>query len=68
MGGADLHTALPAKATALGFSLVLNRAFVDSNERVAHAAMEVLLTPNGYEIVATVMDRSGSRSIWPPAR
>ncbi len=53
-GGADLHPSLPAKAAALGFSLVLNHAFVDGNKRVAHAAMEVFLTLSGYEIVATL--------------
>lgn len=50
-GGADLHPSLPAKAAALGFSLVLNHAFLDGNKRVAHAAMEVFLT---YEIIATL--------------
>lgn len=53
-GGTDLHSSLPAKAAALGFSLVLNHAFVDGNKRVAHAAMEVFLILNGNEIVATL--------------
>ncbi len=53
-GGGDLHASLPAKAAALGFSLALNHAFVDGNKRVAHAAMEVFLILNGYEIVAPV--------------
>ena len=53
-GGADLHSSLPAKAAALGFSLVLNHAFVDGNKRVAHAAMEVFLILNGHEILATL--------------
>ncbi len=53
-GGADLHASLPAKAAALGCSLALNHAFVDGNKRVAHAAMEVFLMLNGYEIVAPV--------------
>ena len=53
-GGTDLHLSVPAKAAALGFSLTLNHAFVDGNKRVAHAAMEVFLTLNGYEIVAPV--------------
>ena len=45
---------LHAKAAALCFSLARNHAFVDGNKRVAHAAMEVFLTLNGYEIVAPV--------------
>jgi death-on-curing protein len=52
--GADLHPSLPAKAAALGISLALNHAFVDGNKRVAHAAMEVFLILNGYEIAATL--------------
>ena len=53
-GGADLHQSLHAKAAALGFSLAMNHAFVDGNKRVAHAAMEVFLILNAYEIVASV--------------
>ena len=52
--GTDLHPSLHAKAAALCFSLARNHAFVDGNKRVAHAAMEVFLTLNGYEIVAPV--------------
>lgn len=52
--GTDLHPSLPAKAAALGCSLVLNHAFVDGNKRVGHAAMEVFLILNDYEIVATL--------------
>ena len=53
-GGSDLHSSVHAKAAALGFSLTLNHPFVDGNKRVAHAAMEVFLVLNGYEIVALV--------------
>ncbi len=53
-GGTDLHQSLHAKAAALGFSLAMNHAFVDGNKRVAHAAMEVFLILNAYEIVASV--------------
>jgi death-on-curing protein len=52
--GGDLHSSVHAKAAALGFSLALNHPFVDGNKRVAHAAMEVFLILNGYEIVARV--------------
>jgi death-on-curing protein len=49
-GGADLHQSLHTKAAALGFSLAMNPAFLDGNKRVAHAAMEVFLILNGYEL------------------
>lgn len=32
----------------------MNHAFLDGNKRIAHAAMEVFLMLNGYEIVALV--------------
>ena len=51
-GGDDLHQSLPAKAAALGYSLALNHPFLDGNKRIAHAAMEVFLILNGFEIVA----------------
>ena len=53
-GGADLHPTIAAKATALGFSLAMNHPFIDGNKRVAHAAMEVFLVLNGWELVADV--------------
>ena len=53
-GGSDLHPTLAAKAAALCFSLALNHPFIDGNKRVAHAAMEVFLMLNGWEIVADV--------------
>jgi death-on-curing protein len=42
------------KAAALGFSLISNHPFVDGNKRAGHAAMEVFLVLNGYEIDASV--------------
>ncbi|OFV93400.1 MAG: death-on-curing protein [Acidobacteria bacterium RIFCSPLOWO2_12_FULL_65_11] len=53
-GGTDLHPTLVRKAAALGFSLAMNHPFVDGNKRVAHAAMEVFLLLNGFEINAAV--------------
>lgn len=41
------------KAAALCFSLIQNHPFVDGNKRVGHAAMEMFLRSNGYEIDAT---------------
>ena len=53
-GGTDLHPTVVQKAAALAFSLTLNHPFVDGNKRVAHAAMEVFLLLNGWELVGTV--------------
>jgi len=52
--GHDLHPTVVDKAAALGFALVANHPFVDGNKRVGHAAMEVFLALNGFEIDATV--------------
>ena len=53
-GGEDLYPTLAEKAAALGFSPIKNHAFVDGNKRTAHAAMEIFLLLNGYEIDAPV--------------
>lgn len=53
-GGEELYPTLVEKASALGFSLVMNHPFVDGNKRVGHAAMEIFLVLNGYEISASV--------------
>ncbi len=52
--GEDLYPAIVEKAAALGFSLIRNHPFVDGNKRTGHAAMEVFLILNGYEIDASV--------------
>ncbi len=52
--GDELYPDLLAKASALGFFLVSNHPFVDGNKRVGHAAMEIFLVLNGYEIDANV--------------
>ena len=54
VGGKDLYPDAAAKAGALGFSLVQNHPFVDGNKRVGHAAMEVSLVLNGWELRASV--------------
>lgn len=48
--GVDLYPDVFRKAAALGHSLISNHPFVDGNKRVGHAAMEVTLMLNGYEI------------------
>lgn len=52
--GEDLYPTMAQKAAALGYALAQNHPFVDGNKRVAHAAMEVFLVLNGYEIEASV--------------
>lgn len=52
--GEDLYPDLAAKAAALGFSLVCNHPFLDGNKRIGHAAMEMLLVRNGWELAAGV--------------
>lgn len=61
-GGKDLYPSLAAKASALGFSLVRNHPFVDGNKRTGHAAVEVFLLLNGYELVAPVDEQE--RLMW----
>lgn len=51
--GKDLYPSLAEKAAALGHSLIQNHPFVDGNKRIGHAAMEVFLILNGYEINAS---------------
>ncbi|TMA59265.1 MAG: type II toxin-antitoxin system death-on-curing family toxin [Deltaproteobacteria bacterium] len=53
-GGDDLYLTLVEKAAALGYSLSQNHPFVDGNKRTGHAAMEVFLVLNGFEIQAAV--------------
>jgi death-on-curing protein len=50
----DLYPTVADKAAALGHSLIENHPFLDGNKRVGHAAMEVFLMLNGYEIDALV--------------
>ena len=52
--GQELYPSISEKAATLGFSLIMNHPFIDGNKRVGHAAMEVFLYLNGYEIDATV--------------
>ena len=52
--GEDLYPTAVEKAAALGYSLIKNHPFVDGNKRIGHAAMEVFLILNGYEIDASV--------------
>lgn len=53
-GGEELYPTVVDKTAALGFSLISNHPFVDGNKRIGHAAIEVFLILNGYEIEAGV--------------
>ena len=53
----ELYPTLADKAVALGFSLIKNHPFIDGNKRIGHAAMEVFLLLNGYEIDSHVDDQ-----------
>ncbi|MDR4494430.1 MAG: type II toxin-antitoxin system death-on-curing family toxin [Nitrospirales bacterium] len=55
--GAELYPTLIEKASALGFSLVMNHPFVDGNKRTGHAAMETFLVLNGFELNASVEEQ-----------
>lgn len=52
--GEELYPTLVEKASALGFALIKNHPFMDGNKRTGHAAMEVFLVLNGFEIDASV--------------
>jgi death-on-curing protein len=56
-GGEELYPSLAEKAGVLAYSLLKNHAFVDGNKRIAHAAMEVFLVMNGYEVRARVEEQ-----------
>jgi death-on-curing protein len=53
-GGNDLNPTIATKAAAIGHLLIQNHPFVDGNKQEGHAAMEVFLVVNGYEIEASV--------------
>ena len=53
-GGQDLYEGVVEKATALGYSLILNHPFVDGNKRIGHASLEAMLMLNGLELSASV--------------
>ena len=53
-GAVDLYPSISEKASALGFSIIQKHPFIDGNKRTGHAAMEVFLVLNGFEISAAV--------------
>jgi death on curing protein len=48
--GKYLYESIIDKATALLYSLVMNHPFVDGNKRTGHAATEIFLYLNDFEI------------------
>ena len=52
--GKELYPTIIEKAAALGFSLIMNHAFVDGNKRIGHYAMETFLVINGHQLSASV--------------
>ncbi len=56
--GEELYPTIVEKASALGYSLIQNHPFIDGNKRTGHAAMEMFLVLNGYEISATVNEQA----------
>jgi death on curing protein len=52
--GQELYPTIAEKASALGFSLIMNHPFLDGNKRIGHASMEVFLVLNNFEIQASV--------------
>ncbi|MBP6471464.1 MAG: type II toxin-antitoxin system death-on-curing family toxin [Chloroflexi bacterium] len=48
--GVELYPTLVEKAVTLGFSIIQNHPFLDGNKRTGHAAMEIFLFLNGFEI------------------
>jgi death-on-curing protein len=55
--GDDLYPCLVEKAAILDHLLIQNHPIVDGNKRLGHAAMEVFLILNGYEISAPVNEQ-----------
>jgi death-on-curing protein len=56
-GGRELYPSIVDKAAALGYSLIQNHPFLDGNKRTGHAAMEIFLFLNNFEIQSSVDDQ-----------
>lgn len=52
--GREFYPSIVEKAAALGYSLIQNHPFLDGNRRTGHAAMEVFLLLNGFEVQSSV--------------
>jgi len=56
-GGTDLYQDTVDKSAALAYSLIQNHPFLDGNKRTGHAAMEIFLFLNGFEIHSSVNEQ-----------
>ena len=56
-GGVELYPTVVEKAASLCYFIVNGHPFVDGNKRTGHAAMEVFLILNGYEVDASVEEQ-----------
>jgi death on curing protein len=52
--GAELYPDIAEKAGALGFALIQGHPFIDGNKRIGHAALEIFLVLNGFEVVESI--------------
>lgn len=59
-GGGELYPSIAEKAAALAFSIIQNHPFVDGNKRMGHAAMEIFLILNGFEIEAETSEQEAT--------
>lgn len=55
--GVELYPTLIDKASALGYSLIMNHPFIDGNKRIGHLSVEAFLFLNGMEIQASVSEQ-----------
>jgi death-on-curing protein len=58
--GEELYPSIAEKAGALGFALIQGHPFIDGNKRIGHAAVEVFLVLNGFELVETVDEQEST--------
>lgn len=58
--GVELYSSLAEKAGALGFALIQGHPFIDGNKRIGHAAMEVFLVLNGFELLESVDEQEAT--------
>jgi death-on-curing protein len=53
----ELYPTIYEKAGILSFSLIKNHSFIDGNKRIGHAAMEIFLLINGFEIISDLEEQ-----------
>lgn len=53
LAGQQVYGSLLDKATAMSYSIMQNRPFVDGNKRVGHLALSIFLRLNGHDLVAS---------------